>query len=196
MRKIILASASKRRSEILSSCGIKHTVVPSRSEEFLDYPAHVSVIVQMNAIMKAEDVAEKYPDAVIIGADTLVLDGDKVIGKPRSEKEAKKLLKDFSGGELEVYTGVCVIDTGSSKKAAGVDMSAIKAATLAPKDVDKFFRLLGPYDKAGGFSIEGVGSMLFDNIIGSYFNILGLPMTELRDLFSEVDLDILDFVEG
>ena len=194
MREIILASASKRRSRILSDCGIKHRVVPSGAEEEIDKDADVFEIVETNATCKAEIVATKEANAIIIGADTLVVHGDKIIGKPKGESEAKQTLKNFSGSTLEVYTGLSVIDSLNSKKASGFERSELSVVSIKEDDFDRYFKLLSPYDKAGGFSIEGIGSLLFDDIRGSYFNILGLPMIKLGELFHEIGDDILNYV--
>ncbi|MFH1878989.1 MAG: Maf family protein [Candidatus Omnitrophota bacterium] len=194
-RDIILASASVRRAEILSSCGIKFRVVPSGAEEDLEQHRPVYETVQINALRKAETVASGEELSIVVAADTLVVYGGKVIGKPGSEEDARMLLKNFSGGEVEVCTGLCVIDSLKGAKAVGFEKSSLNVASLTDREVDRYFRLLGPYDKAGGFSIEGVGSIIFDNIRGSYFNILGLPMMKLKELFSEAGLDLLDYVE-
>ena len=193
--EVILASASQRRSEILSSCGISHIVIPSNAKEASGSGRSVSETVEMNAVIKAETVSGGSGPAVIIGADTLVVHDGDMIGKPGDENEARDMLARFSGVDIEVYTGVCVIDACTKKKAAGVDKSSIRVADLSREEIGEFFYLLGPYDKAGGFSVEGVGSMIFDDIKGSYFNILGLPMMKLRELFAEIGLDILDFVD-
>jgi len=187
MKTIILASASERRSRILSECGIKHKVVPGAVEEGPD--------VLENAVKKAENAAGRFKDAIIIGADTLVVHDGDILGKPNSEDTAKEMLARFSGSEVEVYTGLCVIDTGTGKKASGAEKSSLSVHELADERIDKYFKLLAPYDKAGGFSIEGVGSLVFDDIRGSYFNILGLPMTKLAELFGEIGEDILDYVD-
>jgi len=194
MQDIILASISRRRSEILFSCGIRHIVIPSNAKESLKKDRPVPETVKANAEAKAEAVAKTSGPSVIIGADTLVAHGDVIIGKPKDEGEAREMLSRFSGGEIEVYTGMCVIDVTTGKKAVGFDRSEITVASLDEKEVEGYFSLLGPYDKAGGFSIEGVGSMIFDNIRGSYFNILGLSMMKLKELFSGIGLNILDFV--
>lgn len=194
MKEIILASASERRSSILDSCGIDHLVIASGEKEDMDNGRPVSDIVLANAARKAEKVAQGSGDAVIIGADTLVVHGEDILGKPQDEDAARRMLRKFSGGEVEVYTGLCVIDTGSGKKSSGFEKSSLEVIPLSEEEVEKYFRLLGPYDKAGGFTIEGVGSLLFDNIRGSYFNILGLPMMKLNALFAEAGLDLLDFV--
>jgi septum formation protein len=196
MKEIILASASERRSSILTSCGIDHLIVVSGVEEDMENGRPVSDIVLANAVRKAEKIAQGAGDAVIIGADTLVVHGEDILGKPQDENAARDMLRKFSGGEVEVYTALCVVDTGTGKKSSGFEKSSLEVASLTEEEVEKYFRLLGPYDKAGGFTIEGVGSLLFDNIKGSYFNILGLPMMKLSALFAEVGLDLLDFVKS
>ena len=195
MREIILASGSERRARILEDCGIGFKVVSSGAEEVQPEGKHISDIVEINAEKKAKKIAEGYADSVIVGADTLVIQGDKIIGKPADENEARYMLNEFSGGEVDVYTGLCVIDTASGREAKGHDKSSLNVANLNDGEIKKLFPLLGPYDKAGGFSIEGVGALIFDDIKGSYFNILGLPMMLLRKLFSEIELDILDHVK-
>ncbi len=196
MREIVLASGSKRRSEILSSCGIAHIVHVSKIDEIFDSGKPVSEVVETNAVLKTESVARETENAIVVGADTLVVSGEKIIGKPKNESEAKKTLSEFSGRTIKVYTGICVVDTVNNEKAVGFDMSEVVVEHLDENKIQKYFPLLGPYDKAGGFSIEGVGSMLFDNIKGSYFNVLGLSMRTLKNLFMEIGLDILDYVTG
>ena len=196
MREIILASASERRSRILSECGIRHRVVPSGVEEMIGKSESIREIVQVNASKKAGKVALNEKKAVVIGADTLVVCGSEIIGKPEDERAAKELLRKFSGAEVEVYTGLCVYVPEEGLIVKGVQRSGLIVMTLTEKQVDKYFNLLGPYDKAGGFSIEGVGSLIFDDIKGSYFNILGLPMIKLGELFKKAGMDILDYVQG
>lgn len=191
---IILASASERRTRILAECGIAHRIVTSGADEASGRDRGISETVCENAVLKAADVAAGASNAVVIGADTLVAHGDDVMGKPDGAEDAREMLKRFSGGELEVYTGLCLIRTDSGQKAVGYEKSGLSVVKLTEPEAEKYFGLLAPYDKAGGFSIEGIGALLFDNITGSYFNILGLPMIRLGKLFNEVGLDILDFV--
>lgn len=195
MRELILASASERRRKILEMCGIKFKVVVSDAREDMDSSKHVSDLVRVNAELKASAVLRVHPGAVVVGADTLVAHGEDVLGKPGDEKAARDMLKRFSGSDIEVYTGLCVMDGKSGRKAVGVDVSELNVVPLTGEEVDRFFPLMGPYDKAGGFTMEGPGAMLFDDIKGSYFNILGLPMMLLRKMFTEIGLDILDFVQ-
>lgn len=194
-RTVILASASKQRSQILNSCGIRHRVVISSAVEVLAKRDSASKVVIENAKNKAEGVAPRYNNAVIIGADTLVGVDNHLIGKPRTKSEAKRLLKLFSGKKIEVFTGVAVMDTYSGKSAGGYEKSCIFVKRMSRRDRDGYFHALAPYDKSGAFSIEGAGSLIFDDIRGSYFNILGLPMVRLAELFKEIGLDILDFIK-
>ena len=194
MKRIVLASASERRSRILNDCGIRHEVIISEYPEEHPKGEKIWDIVAHNSMKKAEAVASKTENAVVIGADTLVAHGDDVIGKPQDETAAKELLEKFSGSRIEVYTGICVIDTISKEKACGIEKSDIFVKNISEKEIERYFGLLGPYDKAGGFSIEGVGAIRFDDIRGSYFNILGLPMGELSKLFKDIDLEISDYI--
>ena len=195
MKEIILASASERRSQILSSCGIPHRIIVSNAEEDTDGGRPASETVEINALSKAEIVAVDALESIVIGADTLVVHGEDIIGKPSGEDAAREMLKRFSGTDLDVYTGLCVIDVTEGKRAVGFEKSSLSVAPLTGEDVERYFRLLAPYDKAGGFSIEGAGALLFDNIKGSYFNILGLPLIKLKDLLEQIGLDILDHIK-
>ena len=190
IREIVLASASKRRSQILKSCNIRHRAVASRAKE-PNKGGSIFSIVKTNARRKALKVLLTNKKSVIIGADTLVRLGKELIGKPKNKKQAKGLLKKFSGRRLEVVTGLFVIDGISKKSSSGCEKSELFVREMSPSEIDAYFKALKPYDKAGGFSIEGAGSFIFDDIRGSYFNILGLPMARLHGLFKEIGLSLL-----
>ena len=189
--KIILASASKRRSKILNECGIKHKVVISNAFEQDDSKKNVKVNVLFNAKAKAKKVASKYNDGFIIGADTIVLAEKRQFGKPKTKKEAKEFLKLFSGKKLFVYTGLCVVDAKKQISASEVEKSIIYVRKLSIKEINQFVKIAVSNDKAGGFSIEGPGTFIFDNIQGSFYNILGLSMISLNHLFKKLGVDIL-----
>ncbi len=189
--KIILASASKRRSKILRECGIPHRVVISNVLEKMDHKRGARWNVLYNARAKAEKIAGRYKTGFVIGADTVVLLGKRLIGKPKTAKEARSLLRAFSGKTILVYTGLCVIDAKRGRLARGVEVSKVRVKRLSREKQDKFIKISGPYDKAGGFSIEGPGTFVFDNIEGSFYNILGLPMMKLDELFEKLGVDLL-----
>jgi septum formation protein len=193
MQSIILASGSKRRSQILSGCGIKHRVFISNATELLCQDRSVVWNVIENARRKAFLCAQRHRDSIIISADTLVVLDRQLIGKPKNKTQAKELFKRFSGKRITVVTGLCVQDLARGRIARGSEKSFLYAKKLKQKEIDNYFLALKPYDKAGGFSIEGIGSFIYDDIRGSYFNILGLPMIKLKELFSDIELNILDF---
>jgi len=189
--KIILASASERRSRILKECGISHRVVISNAPEKMDRKKGARFSVLYNARAKAEKVAKRHKQGFIIGADTVVLSGRRLVGKPKTRKQAIALLRAFSGKTIFVYTGLYVIDARTGRSASGVDRSRLRVKPLSLKKVHRFLSKAGPHDKAGGFSIEGPGAFMFDNIEGSFYNILGLPVMKLDGLFERLDVDLL-----
>ena len=189
--KIILASASKRRSKILKECGIPHRVVISNVPEKMDHKRGARFNALHNARVKAEKIADRYRQGFVIGADTVVLSGKRLIGKPKTAKEARSLLRTFSGKTILVYTGLYVIDVKKGKSASGIDVSKVRVRRLSREKQDKFIKISGPYDKAGGFSIEGPGAFIFDNIEGSFYNVLGLPVMKLYKLFEKLGVDFL-----
>jgi len=191
---IILASASKRRTEILSSCGIKHEVMISAIEEKTPNSENIREVVCYNALIKAKDIAKDNKDSIVIGADTLVKAGDLVVGKPTDDVEAKSFLDMFSENTIEVFTGMALVHESKNIENTLYDRSVIKVPQIPSSESESIFPLLKPYDKAGGFSIEGVGALIFDDIEGSYFNILGLPIKRLKDLFKKCGLDLYEFI--
>ena len=188
---IILASKSKRRSKILKECGIHHEVVVSDVHEKMDNKKGAKFNVLYNARIKAEKVAVEYKEGYIIGADTLVLFKKRLIGKPKTRKEAITLLRSFSGKTVFVYTGLYVIDAKRARSESGFDVSKVHAKKLSLKKIDEFATIAGPNDKAGGFSIEGPGAFIFDNIEGSFYNVLGLPMMKLDEIFEKLGVNLL-----
>ena len=194
--KIILASASKRRSKILKECGIPHRVIISNVPEKIDHKRGAEFNVLHNARVKAERIADRYKEGFVIGADTVVLSGKRLIGKPKTRKEARSLLGAFSGKTILVYTGLYVIDVKKQKSASGIDVSKVRVKRLSRKKIDKFLKIAGPHDKAGGFSIEGPGAFIFDDIEGSFYNVLGLPMMKLDELFEKLSVDLLQKIPG
>ncbi len=193
---IILASNSKRRREILTSCGIAHKVIPSNAAEYMTISKLPEQVAMINARIKAEAVAKNLKSGYVIGADTVVLLAAKIIGKPKDASHAKNMLKEMSGKTISVYTGLCVIDVKKRNFISDYEKSLVTVKKLKASEIPKYFKLLGPYDKAGGFSIEGVGSFIFDNIKGSYFNVLGLPTAKLREMFKKLGVDILANIRG
>ena len=201
--RFVLASKSKRRTQILKSCGIRHKVFVTDVKEIkgnvgaycpLAGAGNTPLLVIENAKRKAQAAAKHFRAGLILGADTVVLFKGKNIGKPKNERHAIKMLKAFSGQRIAVYSGLYLIDRERNKCVYGAEKTDLKVKMIQNKDIEKYFLCLWPYDRAGGFSIEGPGAIIFDDIKGSYFNVLGMPMGKLAELFNKIGLDILDFM--
>jgi len=191
-RRIILASASKRRSKILKECGIPHKVIVSNIPEKINYKKSAEFNVLYNARAKAAEVAARYKEGFVIGADTVVLLKSWIIGKPMTKKKAKSLLKAFSARTISVYTGLCVIDAKRKKSVSAAEVTKVRVKKLSWERVNEFVKIAEPHDKAGGFSIEGPGAFIFDNIDGSFYNVLGLSVMKLDELFRRLGVDLLE----
>lgn len=191
---IILASKSERRSKILTSCRIRHKIFVAGVKEHMCSKMTISRLVMFNAQKKAQAAADVIKKGIILGVDTLVLLGGEPIGKPKTEKQARQLLQALNGRKVFVYSGLCLVDVDTHKQAKCFDKTQLTVKRIDRKDLSGYFELLKPYDKAGGFSIEGTGSILFDDLKGSYFNVLGLPMGRLKEAFDKIGRNILDFM--
>ncbi len=192
---LILASSSERRKRILAECGVRFRAVRARVKEQNNLDGGVTRSVVHNARIKAEDVSRRMGGGVVLGADTLVLFEGETIGKPADFKSAKKLFERFSGKKLKVYTGLCVINYDTGGKASGWEETDVRVGKIKSEETGIYLRHLGPFDKAGGFSIEGPGSLVFDDIRGSYYNVLGLPMGKLADVLRAAGADIFSFMD-
>ncbi len=191
---IILASCSTRRSDLLAMCRIPHRVAASGARED-KFGARPSEVVIKNALRKARAIAARLTCGIVIGADTVVFLDNTIIGKLRSKEKVKEMLRRLSRKISYVYTGLTVIDVPSGACAYDYAVTKIKMKKIPEEALESWLSHIGPYDRAGGFSIEGPGSILFPHIEGCYFNILGLPMSMLYDLFSDIGYNLLDFME-
>lgn len=174
--KIILASNSPRRRELLSLAGIEYTVIPSGCDEILPEKIKPALAVEELARQKAEDVSSRYPDELIIAADTVVALGDTILGKPEDDEDAFRMLSSLSGKIHTVYTGVCIM----TKDKTEIFHSAtdVEFYKLTEKEIWDYINTKEPNDKAGAYGIQGKGSLLVKGISGDYFNVVGLPLAE------------------
>ena len=191
MKKIILASQSPQRRKLLKFLGLRFTVKPSRAEELHKIKTTCSALVMENALRKAKDVAAGLKEGVVIGADTLVYADKKIIGKPRDLKEARRILKVLFSGPQWVYTGVAVIDAATGKTLVDCEKTKIFMVPLTDREIAHYHRRINPFDKAGGFQIEGWGSIFIHRIEGCYSNVIGLPMAKLAGMLKKVGVSIL-----
>ncbi len=177
MSQIILASESPRRKELLKQLGLKFKVVPSHFKEDMSLNMPPAKLVEYLSFKKAEVVAKKYPKAIIISADTLVLLKGKVLGKPKNFLDAKKMLQNLSGRVHQVITGFTILN--KDKIISKSVSTKIKFRKLSQKEITVYINTKEFMDKAGAYAIQGRGGIFVETIVGDYTNIVGLPISNL-----------------
>ncbi|MDI0265786.1 Maf family protein [Clostridioides difficile] len=182
---IILASASPRRKEILENTNVIFDIIKSEIDEIIlegEAPKH---LVMRLAFEKSMSVASEHNEDVVIGADTVVVLDNAILGKPKDESCARDMLKRLSGREHQVITGISLINLCEDKKVIDYVISNVKFKTLSEQDIEDYLRTKESFDKAGAYGIQGYGALLVEEIKGDYFNIVGLPISKLGDLLKE-----------
>lgn len=178
--KIVLASSSPRRRELLEKVGIRFSVIPSLLDEIPredetphDFALRAS---REKAIAVARDLNS---DCVVIGADTIVVIDGEILGKPRDEEEARFTLKKISGREHKVITGFSIVKPKAEILHEEVVESRVKIKILAPWEIEGYINTKEPMDKAGAYGVQGIGAFMVQEIYGSYTNVVGLPLAQL-----------------
>jgi septum formation protein len=180
--ELILASTSPRRKYLLEQAGLRFRVVPSPFDESGVAPDEPSRYVRRLAEAKAADVAARYPEAWVIGADTIVADGPHLLGKPGSPEEAREMLGRLSGKTHQVYTGFCIVREKDRARFVDAVCTDVTFKELSAAEIDWYIRTGEPFDKAGAYAIQGMGTFLVRRINGSYSNVVGLPVCEVVEL--------------
>lgn len=180
--KIILASASPRRKELLEQIGLDFEIMVSDKETDIDSDDPKEAC-KKQAIQKAEDIVKKaesiYKNYIIISADTIVaLDGE-ILGKPKDRSDAKRMLEAISGRTHRVYTAVCVYNSIKGKYESFVEDTLVEVAKLSKEEIEDYLSKKEPYDKAGAYGIQGYFSRYIVGIEGDYYNVMGLPIGRL-----------------
>ena len=190
-RKIILASASPRRKELLEKLDLDFSVCPADIDDSLLPDEDAAMYPLRTAVQKAMAVAKTAEDALVIAADTVVAVDDDILGKPRDEAEAKAMLQRLSGREHIVITGIGVVDTASGRTLSATEQTIVYFHPLRDEEIDAYIATGECMDKAGSYGIQGKGSLLVRKIDGDYFNVMGLPLSRLYRLLLNIDADIL-----
>lgn len=181
---IILASKSPRRTEILSMMNINHLVVPSKEKEVIDPSLKPTEVVMSLAYQKAKSIAVNYPNDLVIGADTIVVINNEILGKPKDYNDAVRMLSLLENNTHQVITGVSII------KGNYIDtfhvVSNVTFKPMTKEDIDNYINLENVYDKAGSYAIQGEHATFIDHIEGDYYNIVGLPKDELQKHLDKV----------
>jgi len=186
MRRLILASASEGRKMILSQAGFDFSIYPSNFVEDLDSESDPYKLVSKLSAGKANTVAGKYKDAVVIGADTVVFCNGRILGKPKTKVEAGEMLKFLSGTTHLMITGLTVIDCSSKKTITKTSVTKIFFRDVSQEEINSYVAMDEPMTKAGGYAIQGEGGAFVEKIEGEYSGALGLPLNILREVLAEL----------
>jgi septum formation protein len=182
----VLASASPRRTMLLEMIGLRHTVTfPSFEEASVDCDVPPVRVLRL-AREKAYDVKNGVKGGVVLGADTLVVQGGRILEKPSSREDALGMLSRLSNNWHEVYTGLHLIDVDSGRDISGYEMTRVRFRDICDSEIDVYMKTGEPMDKAGSYGIQGFGAVFIDRIEGCYFNVVGLPLTRLMTLLNEL----------
>ena len=178
---LILASASPRRAELLRQMGFEFLVVPGKTEEV--QPEHLSPheIAQINAYRKARGIAKKYPDALVLGADTMVCLGSEIFGKPRNSGDAHRMLAALAGQTHQVVTGVCLIHLRHHHQKVFAASTDVVFRSFSEATIENYLSVVHPLDKAGAYAIQEQGDLIIEKIGGSFNNVVGLPTEKLAE---------------
>lgn len=181
-KKIILASASPRRKELLKKIVANFSVVPSRVDEASLSANLPEAFAVKAALAKAEEVALRSRNSLVIGADTIVVLGKKILGKPKNKKEAIATLKSLAGKTHKVITGVAIVDSETFQKITGLEITKVTMKRIKEEEIKAYVATGQPLDKAGSYGIQEIEEIFIAKIDGDYENVVGLPLQLLNEL--------------
>ena len=176
---LILASRSPRRRYLLKQAGLSFSVIPSSIDEASIPISSPEIYVKVLSEAKAYNVSEKYPEKWVIGADTIVLKDRTILGKPDSKAEARDMLKQLSGQTHEVFTGYSICCKEKRRTFSETVKTQVLFKVLSDQEIEWYIHTGEPFDKAGAYAIQGLGTFLVKSISGSYTNVVGLPVCEV-----------------
>ena len=190
---VVLASGSPRRKELLAQIGLPFTVVPSSAEEHIPSGISPDMVVKSLSLLKAADVCKSQPkEALVIGADTIVVADDEILTKPKDEADAKAMLRRLSGRSHSVLTGLTVMRARDGKSVSVAEETSVYFKNLTDEEIASYIRTKEPMDKAGAYGVQGLGGLFIEKIDGDYYNVVGLPLQRLgRLLQEEFEIDLI-----
>lgn len=191
--QVILASGSPRRKELLELIGVEFNIITSNKEEIITSTNPEEVVKELS-MMKAEDVAERVSGpAVILGADTVVAHGGRILGKPKDAEDAVNMIRSFAGDDHYVYTGVCIIRKeadGTEKKISFAEGTRVTVYPMTEEEIKRYVASGEPMDKAGAYAIQGLFAPYIKGIEGDYYNIVGFPIAGIYQRLKEEGMEL------
>lgn len=191
MNTIILASTSPRRRELLAATGLTFNVMASDYEEDMTLAKKPKDLAKYLSRGKAQAVATKHPDAIVIAADTFVVYKERVLGKPKSKVEAKRMLQLLSGKAHSIVTGFTVMHAAKKRSISKAIETKVYLKKLTSKEIDNYIASGEPMDKAGAYAIQGLGGALVKRVDGDYLGAVGLPLYSLAKELKKFGVTVL-----
>jgi septum formation protein len=188
--KIVLASSSPRRVKLLEMLGVPFEVVEPDGVREEDDGVPEEVVLR-NAKMKAHHIASKLGEGLVLGADTIVVMGDKIIGKAMNDQEATAMLRALQGKTHRVLTGLTVVDASSGRMETDVVETQVTFKPLSEGEIERYVATGEPHGKAGGYAVQGVGAIIVEEIHGCFYNVVGLPLHGLNTLLERFGFTLL-----
>lgn len=190
-QKIILASTSLGRKELLEQTGLKFSTEASDYEEDMSLAVHPTELVKILSQGKAQAVAGKHEDAIVIGADSIVVLGEKIFGKPEDSDDAERMLREIRGTMHTFITGFTIINTKSGREVTNISETNVYFKKLIDHEIKEYVATGESVGHAGAYSIQGRGAMLVERIEGEYTNIIGLPLSQLASVLMDFGVNVL-----
>lgn len=190
-RNLVLASSSPRRRELLSTLGITFSIAVSDVDEATPPEYTPTEIVESLAVRKAAKIAGEMNNALVLGSDTIVVLDGQVLGKPKDEEDAFRMLSQLQGREHTVYSGVALVDAKSKRQEVSSSSTKVAIRSLTPEEIRAYIKTGEPMDKAGSYAIQGIGATIVEGIVGDYFTVVGLPLLLTAQLLKRFDVNVL-----
>ena len=188
--KIYLASGSPRRKMLLEKAGIEFQVITPVAEESLVIGRNPEIYAKNTAIQKARSVESKIAEGIIIAADTIVVKGNEILGKPKDRQDAMRMLKKLSGTSHFVYTALVILDKKSNQMETAIEKTKVEMRKLDEKEIEKYVDSGEPMDAAGAYKIQEGATTFVRRIEGDYNNVVGLPLACLIEVLKKFDLKV------
>ncbi len=187
--KLILASRSPRRAEILRAVGWSFSVVAANVDETRGETEDALTYVRRLAQVKAQFVAERLSSGLVLGADTIVLVDGQILGQPRDVEDARRMLKLLNGKWHEVLTGVALVRAEENRFAFDHEITRVRFGAMSAAEIDWYLATAEPMDKAGAYAVQGRAALFIEEIQGDYFNVVGLPVRLVYELARRIGVE-------
>ncbi len=191
MKQIILASNSPRRKEILEKRGLKFEVVKSNFKEYVNYKLTPHALVKKLSLGKAKAVFKKHKNSIIIAADTIVVCGKKILNKPKDYKEAFEMLEFLSNKSHSIITGFTIITKDLNKPITKSEETKVWMRKIEKIEIDSYVKTKEPFDKAGGYAIQGIAKKFIEKVEGDMLNAIGLPLDSVMNELKKLGVKVI-----